>query len=234
MFAQPPQPQETNAVFGTPGLTSNRSTHYDLGVEHEFTRHIEASLDGFYKQLDNLVEPGLGNTGSGVVYGAETLLRYKPDERFFGWVAYTLSRSLRRTQQGAPLRTFQFDETHILTVLGSYRIGKGWEFGMRYRLTSGYMYTPNGYGFYDENIGTYLPLSSYPPNDSRLPLFHALDVRVDKTWKPYWGKLSIYLDVLNVYNQGNVLGYSYDYNFTHSAQANDLPIIPSIGVRAEY
>jgi len=234
LFAQPPQAQETNNVFGMSGLTSNRAYHYDVGVERVVTRQIEASLEGFYKQLSNLVEPGLGNTGSGVVYGAETLIRYKPDERFFGWIAYTLSRSLRRDEPGAPLRVFQFDETHVLTVLGSYRIGRGWELGMRYRLSSGYMYTPNQYGFYDENIGSYLPLSAYPPDSSRLPLFHSLDIRVDKTWKYRWGKLSAYLDVLNVYNQGNVDGVVQDYNNTHSAPANDLPIIPSFGMRVEH
>jgi TonB family protein len=241
LFTQPPQPQETNAVFGMSGLTSNRATHYDLGVEHEFTDHIDASLEGFYKQLDNLVELGLGNTGSGQVIGAETLIRYKPSDRFFGWIAYTLSQSLRRREPGAPLQLFQYDETHILTVLGSYRLGKGWEFGMRYRLSSGYMYTPEGYGFYDENIGTYLPLASYPAYGSRLPLFHALDVRVDKTWEFRWcgrcetpGKFSAYLDILNVYNQGNVDGISYDYNNTHTSYANDLPIIPSLGLRLEY
>jgi TonB family protein len=235
LFTQPPQPQETNAVFGTPGLTSNRAYHYDVGVERVFTRNIEASLEGFYKQLDHLVEAQLGNTGTGVVYGGETLIRYKPDERFFGWIAYTLSQSLRRTQPGAPLRTFQFDETHILTVLGSYRIGRGWELGMRYRLSSGYMYTPNQYGFYDENVGTYVPLSAYPPNGSRLPLFHSLDIRVDKTWLMKGGvKIGAYLDVLNVYNQANVAGISYDFNYTHSAPASDLPIIPSVGLRIEY
>jgi TonB family protein len=234
LFAQPPQTQETNAVFGMSGLTSNRALHYDAGVEHVFTRNVEASVEGFYKQLDNLVEPGLGNTGSGVVYGGETLIRYKPDERFFGWIAYTLSRSLRRDQPGAPLRIFQYDETHVLTVLGSYRIGRGWELGMRYRLTSGFMYTPNAYGFYDENIGTYLPLSGYPPFQSRLPLFHSLDIRVDKAWQFGWGRLSAYLDVLNVYDQGNVDGLTYDFNYTHTAYANDLPIIPSIGLRVEH
>ena len=241
LYTQPPQPQETNATFGQAGLTSNRAYHYDIGVEREFTDHIDARVDAFYKQLDNLVEQGLGNTGSGQIIGGETLIRYKPDNRFFGWIAYTLSQSQRRTQPGAPLRTFQFDETHILTILGSYRLGRGWELGMRYRLSSGYMYTPSTYGFYDENIGTNLPLTSYPSYNSRLPLFHALDVRVDKTWEFPWcrtcenpGKFSIYLDVLNVYNEGNVDGYSYDYNYTHTAQANDLPIIPSLGMRLEY
>ncbi|HTQ46699.1 MAG TPA: TonB family protein, partial [Polyangiaceae bacterium] len=120
LFTQPPDVSQTNAVFGTPGLVSNRAYHYDVGVERQVTDHITASLDGFYKQLDNLVEQGLGNTGSGDVIGAETLLRYSPDERFFGWIAYTLSRSERRPSPSQPLRLFQYDETHILTVLGSY------------------------------------------------------------------------------------------------------------------
>jgi TonB family protein len=234
VFTQPPTPQQNNTVFGMPGLSSNRALHYDLGVERVFTRNIEASLEGFYKQLDDLVQSGLGNTGSGVVYGAETLIRYKPDERFFGWIAYTLSRSLRRTQPGAPLRVFQYDETHVLTVLGSYRLGRGWEIGARYRLTSGYMYTPQTYGFYDENVGTYIPLASYPTFNSRLPLFQSLDIRVDRTWDLGWGKFHAYLDVINVYNQGNVDGLSYDFNSTHSTYANDLPIIPSIGAKLEY
>jgi TonB family protein len=233
LFAQPPMPQETNAVFGTPGLTNNRAYHYDVGVEREFTRHIEASLDGFYKQLDNLVTQQLGNTGSGVIYGAETLIRYKPDERFFGWLAYTLSRSTRRDAPGMPLRLSQYDETHILTVLGSYRLGRGWEFGARYRLTSGYMYTPETYGYYDENIGTYLALQSQPPFNSRLPLFNSLDLRVDKTWTYGWGKVGAYLDVLNVFNNGNVAGINYDYNSTHSSYLSDLPILPSLGLRVE-
>jgi TonB family protein len=234
IYDQPPLEQQTNAVFGRPGLASERSVQYDLGVEREFTKNIEGSLEGFYKQLDDLVVAGLGNTGSGLVYGSELLLRYKPDERFFGWLSYTLSRSVRRDAPGMPLRIFQYDETHVLTVLGSYRLGDGWEFGARYRLVSGYMYTPSQYGFYDENVGTPLPISNYPPNGSRLPLFHSLDLRVDKTWKMRWGKLGLYLDVLNVYNQGNVDGYSYDYNFTHQAPANDLPILPSFGVRGEF
>ena len=233
LFAQPPQPQETNAVFGTPGLTSNRAYHYDVGVEREFTRNIEASIEGFYKQLDHLVENQLGNTGTGLVYGAETLIRYKPDDRFFGWVAYTLSHSERRDAPNLPTHLFQYDETHILTVLGSYRLGAGWEFGARYRLTSGYMITPQNYGYYDENSSMYLPIVAQPPFGVRLPLFQSLDLRVDKTWKTSWGKFSAYLDVLNVFNNGNVAGISNNFNFTLSSYASDLPILPSIGLRAE-
>ena len=122
----------------------------------------------------------------------------------------------------------------MLTVLGSYRIGRGWELGMRYRLASGYMYTPNAYGFYDENVGTYLPLSSYPTYGSRLaalslarhPRRQDLDLSL--------GKDQRVPRRLNVYNQGNVDGITYDYNYTHMAYANDLPIIPNMGLRVEH
>ncbi|MCL2447841.1 MAG: TonB family protein [Polyangiaceae bacterium] len=234
IFTQPPQPQETNAVFGMPGLTSNRAYHYDVGIEHEFTPQIEATLDGYYKQLDHLVVQGLGNTGSGVVYGAELLLRYKPDAHFFGWMSYSLSRSVRRDAPGMPLRIFQYDETHVLTAVGSYKLGRGWEFGARFRLTSGYMDTTQQYGYLDETVGVYNPLQAYPPNSTRLPLFTSLDVRIDKTWKFRWGSLGMYLDVWNVYNNSNVDGLGYNFNSTKQSPVGDLPILPSLGVHLEY
>jgi hypothetical protein len=233
IFTQPPQPQETNIVFGTPGLTSNRAYHYDVGIEREFTANIDASLDGYYKQLDHLVVQSLGNTGSGLVYGAELLVRYKPDEHFFGWLSYSLSRSVRRDAPGMPLRLFQYDETHVLTVLGSYKLGLGWEFGARFRLVSGYMDTTQQYGYLDESIVSELALQAYPQFATRLPLFDSLDLRVDKTWKFRWGSIGAYLDVLNVYNNNNVDGLGYNYNSTKFSYVSDLPILPSLGIRGE-
>ena len=205
-----------------------------MGVERELTRQIDASLDGFYKQLDHLVIEGVGNTGSGDVYGAEFFIRYKPDERFFGWLTYTLSRSERRINPGMPLTLFQWDETHVLTVLGSYRLGRGWELGARFRLASGYMYTPQAIRLLRREH-RHLPAAADVPGlrQSRLPLFHALDIRVDKTWKRPWGSFGLFLDVINVYNNANVDGVNYDFNSTHSSWANDLPFLPSLGLRVE-
>ncbi len=44
---------------------------------------------------------------------------------------------------------------------------------------------------------------------------------------------SMYLDLQNVYDQQNIEGIAYDYNFTHSTFVNGLPIIPSFGMRFE-
>jgi hypothetical protein len=175
----------------------------------------------------------LGNVGEGRAFGIETLLRYKPDARFFGFVAYTLSRSVRKDGPDEPEKLFNFDQTHILTAIGSYRLGRGWEIGARLRYVSGSLTTPQTYGFYDATVGSYIPLAGFPPSSQRNPAFHQLDVRIDKSWQLGVVKLSAYLDIYNVYNQANVEGVSYNYNSTLSTNASGIPFLPSIGIRGE-
>ncbi len=241
VFHEPPQPQETNVVYGTPGVASNRSIHYSTGVEQELARRVDVSVEGFYKQLDNLVSRvpndrgsfSYANRGSGYVVGAETLLRYKADSRFFGWIAYTLSRSVRRQNPGEELQLFQYDQTHILTALGSYRLGRGWEFGVRYRFVSGPLDTPCNGGIYNSAAAAYGCIQG-AQFSQRLPAFQQLDLRVDKQWYYQTWRLSAYLDILNVYNRRNPEALSFNYNFTQATYQSGLPIIPSVGVRAEF
>ncbi|WP_437592669.1 TonB-dependent receptor domain-containing protein [Sorangium sp. So ce1000] len=256
VFHQPPQFQEVIPPLGNPGLKSTRALHYAVGVEQELTRHIEASAEGFYKQLDELVvgvnRPGsvqldYQNVGSGRVIGGEFLLKYKPDDRFFGWAAYTLSRSTRVPEPGEPERLVPFDQTHILTVLGSYRLGDGWEFGARFRLVSGNLVTPNVCNVNEQSCdpyrtnalfyaptGTYTPIPFSGPNSERLPAFHQLDLRLDKTWRFKSWRLSAYLDVQNVYNNANSEAIQYNYNYTARQYVTGLPVLPSLGMRGEF
>jgi TonB family protein len=234
VYYQPPQPIETDPVFGQGGLASNRSVAYDVGFEQDFTRQVDLSTDVFYKSLDRLVTQGAGNSGDGFAYGAEWLLKYKPDPRFFGWVAYMISRSERRALPTDELQLFRFDQTHVLTVLGSYKLGHGWQLGARFRLVSGNLYEPTGYGAFDATAGTSLSVQAPPQMSVRLPLFEQLDLRVDKTWTFAAWKLTTYLDVQNVYNRPNAEGVSYNYNSTKSTTVTGLPLLPSLGLRAEF
>ncbi|MFT3769901.1 MAG: TonB-dependent receptor [Minicystis sp.] len=256
LFHQPPQFQEVSTAFGNPKLKSNRSIQYSLGFEQELTRQVTASVEGFYKQLDGLVVGSAspsgasieyGNTGTGWVVGSELLLKYKPDSRFFGWLAYTISRSVRRDSPDAAERLVPFDQTHILTVLGSYRLGNGWEIGARFRLVSGNLVSPyvcnplsstcdpaRTNALFNGGSGTYVPIPLGGPASERLPLFHQLDIRVDKQWKFKRWQLSAYLDVQNAYNQANIEAIGYNFNFTGRSYVAGLPILPSIGVRGEF
>ena len=233
-YTNPPQPQETNSIYGVPGTRSIIANHYGFGGEQEITKQIEVSTEAFYRQYDGIIVQGQGNTGEGRAFGLETLLRYKPDEKFFGFIAYTLSRSVRREAPDEPEHLAFYDQTHILTAIGSYRLGRGWEIGARFRLVSGNMRTPQSYGFFDNNVGSYIPGISFPPYSVRNPMFHQLDVRIDKSWYFKEGvKMSAYLDVYNAYNHGNVEGVSYNFNQTQSTFATGIPILPSLGMRLE-
>lgn len=246
-YYQPPQFQETDEVFGTPGLRSNRAVHYSVGVEQEFTRQIEVSVEGYYKDLTRLVSrtEAIGgsnflyaNRGSGSVVGMEVLAKYKPDAHFFGWLAYTLSRSVRRDNPEEEDHLFQYDQTHILTVLGSYRLGAGWEFGARFRLISGNLVTPvvrppGITALYAADAAAYAPIEGAPFSE-RLPLFHQLDIRVDKSWQFRKWRLSAYLDVQNSYNNAAREVLNYNYNYTLRSYQQGIPFLPSLGVRGEF
>lgn len=238
-FSQPPEGQESDPVFGTPTVQSNHSMHYSVGFEQDLSKQIMLSMEGYYKSTYHLVTSQdfvYGNNGSGHVIGLETLLKYQADERFFGWIAYTLSRSVDRDCDDCDLQTFPYDQTHNLILLGSYRLGRGWEVGARFRLVSGRMVTPVASpinSIFAGDAGSYVPIQGRP-NSERLPLFHSLDVRIDKRFQFRTWQLSTYLDIQNVYNYAAREGYVYNYNFSQQAYQTGLPIIPSLGVRGEF
>jgi TonB family protein len=244
LYYQPPDFQETNEVYGTPGIGSNRAIHYALGIEQELSKQVELSVEGFYKDLDSLVARApsgagfaYGNSGDGSVIGLETLLKYKPDKRFFGWVAYTLSRSVRRDAPGEEEYLFDFDQTHNLILLGSYRLARGWEFGARFRVVSGNLETPvvrapELTSLYSSDGAAYAAIQG--DRTERLPLFHQLDLRIDKRWQFEYWRFATYLDVQNVYNNRAVEGTNYNYNYSQRSRIRGVPILPSIGVRGEF
>jgi TonB family protein len=232
-YFQPPQLVETVPVFGQTGLRSNRSVQVDAGVEQELSYQVDLSLDAFDSTLDRLVVPGSGNSGEGRAYGVEWLLRYKADSHFYGWIAYTLSRSERRVSPSHPLYPYDFDQTHNLSVVGSWRIDDHWRVGARFRFTSGNPYTPQAPGALDAGSATYLPTPALVPNGSRLPPFHQLDLRVDRTWTAGALRLTAYVDIENVYSYQAPIGLSYSFDYTKSEFARGLPILPSIGLRGE-
>jgi TonB family protein len=240
VYYQPPQPQEISPVFGTPGLRSNRSYHLSLGLEQSLDRRVEISVEGFYKILDDLVvrsaSPSGGtietNLGTGNVVGAEVLIRLKPDDRLFGWIAYTLSRATRVDGPGLPEHLFRFDQTHILTALASYRVGHGWEIGARFRVVSGNPYTPCLGGALDAATTSYSCIAG-PSFSDRLPIFHQLDLRLDKHWYFDGYQISAYLDVYNAYDRGNAEGIAYNFDYSQHIYQTGLPIVPSLGIRGE-
>jgi TonB family protein len=244
LFQQPPQPDESAAGFGNPHLLAPRAVHWSAGAEQKVIDGLDADVTGFYKELSRLVvrnpasaydpsAPVYLSEGVGRVYGLEATLKARFGDRFFGWVAYTHQRAFRTDHPGSVERRFDYDQPHILTVLGTWTFNPKYSLGARFRLVSGNPTTPVTGSVLDASSGTFVPTYG-AVNTDRLPTFAQLDVRFDRTWTYKTWKLGLYLDVQNVSNRGNVEGYSYSYDYASRTPATGLPILPILGIQGEW
>ena len=223
-----------------------RAQQYSVGLEEELSRHIDWSVEGFFINRDQLVtgdtEPDgtlrVENEGTGDTLGFESFLRYHSHDRFFGWVAYTLSRTLMRVPQEEERFPSDFDQTHNLIVVGSVDIGRGWRAGGRFRYVTGNPFTdiarlPRTPSLFDAQTGQYVAQYT-SPNAERFPDVYQLDVRLDKRWQFGRWALTTYLDVRNATNHRVVDYFEYNYDFTQREEVQGLTVLPSLGVRGEF
>jgi TonB family protein len=237
-YSQPPLFWMAVPRVGNSDLDPYHAWQTSAGIEQSFGKKFKLGVEGFHKQLDHVIvgtvdggPPGFVNEGKGRIIGAEFSAEARPDDRTFGYVAYTLSRS-ERSEHGRPYRLFDHDQTHILSLAASRRLGGGWELGTRFRLVSGEPTTPVVGRTFDARTGVYLPEYG-GVNSERNPTFHQLDVKVEKAFQLGVLTLTPYLEVQNVYNAKNAEGYEYNYDYTKREQANGLGLFPNLGVRGE-
>ena len=247
LFYEEPQFDETDDVFGNPGLGAERAIHYSLGGEWKPKKFLLFDGTVFYKDMADLVSPTervrmdgdkvvpliYDNGGVGRVMGFELLVRHDFSSNFMGWVAYTLSKSERQDSGTSGYRLFDFDQTHILTIVGSYKLPRNWEASGRFRFVSGNPRTPVVGSTYDASRDVYQPMYG-ATNSDRNGSFHQLDLRLDKKWIYDAWMLNFYVDLQNVYDRANPEGLSYNYDFSLNKVQGGLPILTIVGLKAEF
>lgn len=275
LYNQMPEPRYILPSLGNPTLSPERANQFVVGYEQDFPNAVSLDFQLFYTLRKNLVAGSRSvyaskgtrtpevwaNTGVGRSYGLEVLLRRTPtaEGMFYGWIAYTLSRSMHRDHpvgstyfeeraDGQRLETpytardtqemlSAFDQTHILTVVAQWTLPGDIDAGFRFRLVSGNPYTPQEGGriYVDLDRDRYQnDLTDVPRNSGRMPLFSQLDIRVEKTFVFDLWKLTPYLELLNATNRRNPESYSYDYRWRQRVTASLLPLVPVLGVKGEF
>jgi len=220
---------------------------YSLEVE-TFYKKIQNRID-YIDGADLIANKALEQiilNGQMRSYGLEVMLR-KNEGRLTGWVSYTLSKSEQQTPGRNASETginngkwysSIYDKLHNLAVTGSYNLNKKWDFGANFALQSGQPVTyPNGqYTYQDISVPSY-----GLRNESRLPIYHHLDIsatltphRNDKrSWKAEW-VFSIY----NLYNQKNAASINFQQNAdtgrNEALRTSIFGIVPAVSYNFKF
>jgi hypothetical protein len=124
-----------------------------------------------------------------------------------------------------------YDQTHVLGILASYELGRGFEVGARFRYSTGMPRTPavDSYRaglFYEPILGA--------QNSIRIPAFYQFDLRLEKGFVVLRKKLSVYLDVQNVTNRKNPEEIIYSQDYHQRSTISGLPTLAVAGARLDF
>ncbi|WP_057936095.1 TonB-dependent receptor [Algoriphagus resistens] len=219
-----------------------RSDQVSLGLFRNFdSNKWEFSLEGYYKDFKNIIDLRNGAqilftdqieteilSGNGWAYGAEFLLR-KNVGKTTGWLAYTWSRSWRKTPGVSKGMKYnpRYDRPHDITLVLNHEFSPSWSAGLTFIYTTGQAVS-FPVGLYTVDLQA-VPLYSEYRNQDRFPDYHRMDASVTwrnadkgRKWKGSWN-FSIY----NLYGRKNPFSYEFreiyndDINYR---SADDGPI----------
>jgi TonB family protein len=125
--------------------------------------------------INRLFQPQVGRA-----YGLEMLIHSEARNGLFGWLAYTLSLS-ERQRQGEAWAPYDFDRTHLVSLVGGLPLQRNWDLSLRLQYQSGRPAT-----------------TTYGYNTGRIDPYTRIDVRIDKraVWKTWL--LDFYVDLTNI------------------------------------
>lgn len=242
-YRQAPAPEDLSAAFGNPRLPNARAVHAVVGGAIELSPRLSLELTGFATNSWRLAmrseaaaplpAEALEPSGYGRSHGLQVMLRQSEWRGLFGWVTYTFMRSQRRNQADSPWRLSDYDQTHVLTLVGGYALPLGFDLGARFRLASGFPRTEVVGAWFDATRNLFQP-SFGAHNEIRLPLFVQLDLRLGKSFELERSKLDIYLEVLNVWNRRNTEEFVYSSDYQQRSGLRGFPVLPAFGVQWDF
>ena len=205
-----------NNIFLNKTSKYTRSDHIVGGIEFNWSESSRLTLELFNKKYNNypvsvldgvsLANKGgdfevLGNEeiltiGKGKSYGLEFLYQQKLKNNFYGILSYTLFYSKFSGLDKVYFPSV-WDNRHILSFTGGYKLKKNWELSSKIRYTGKTPYAPvdifSSVKSYPEIIFDYSKLGNY-----YLTEFTKLDIRIDKRWNFKSTSMNFYIDIENL------------------------------------
>ena len=215
-------------VPATDKIAPQESSQYSLGFTYSLPElGLEATIEGYYKELDNLIEYQEGAnflrlnedwqnkvvSGRGESYGVELFIRRNWD-KMEGWLGYTLAWANRTFEEINFGKSFpyRYDRRHDVNLVltrhlkDNIQASANWVYGTGIALTlpfSEYLGTTSLVGREDFPLLSLLDFESR--NAFRQRASHRLDISISFIKEKKWGKRTWLVTIYNAYNRKNPL-----------------------------
>ncbi len=251
-YAQFPDVAYLFSQYGSPSLPPALATHYIASFEQRigpvsrlrvqayrredrnllFRPHEEARLTPGGILGDNFQAPLAGSL-RGYARGLEFFVQRRTANRLTGWVSYTLG--FARMQDALTGLRFPSDQDqrHTVNVYLGCRIRPSVNLSTKWTYGSGFPIP----GFFEKKGASYY--LSAERNRARLDSYERTDVRLNKERVFERWKMTVYAEVVNVFNRPNSRFDSYNGYDGSTRQAylsfsGMFPVLPSAGLTLEF
>ncbi|MCG8604789.1 TonB-dependent receptor, partial [bacterium] len=248
-------------------LRLQTANHYLAGLQMELAG-MQFSVEGYYKKIENQLTffTTASDTAFQKMIGRSILSRNKSlnitsrlsqgTARDFGVefslqrfgsrlnlnLNYTLSYSKQDLPSIAKLHgNFSAtDQRHLLKAFSQYRMGRGWNLGLRWLLTSGrpMLLDGNSDGTTDSQAGLQ---GCTPQNPCRYPTYHRLDINLARNFRWNGWKFTAYLQLPDIYRRRNIESLLfYELDWGQGSQPSKqllfptMPVVPTFGISVEF
>ena len=236
---------------------------YIMGLEQWIGNGWYANLEAYYKPYDNTLttnpdnDPSIDSDdyieGTGVVYGAEFLLK-KSSGKLNGWIGYSYTKSEKFfdfnsdgrviTSQGE-VYTPKYDQPHTLNIVASYTPKEKNTYSVTISTNSGMPYTPVLGYTYTQNSGLGGTSSFFQPynnlvqiNGNRYSARYPAYFRMDVGWNHRFnikGHPAVFkFQLVNATNHFNTFFYNWNLEEKIVTAVGMFPFLPTFGLEFKF
>jgi outer membrane receptor for ferrienterochelin and colicin len=256
LFHQSQRPYELQVEDGeTEFHPTERSEHWIAGFERIFdgglafraelyqrmVRNPRPRYENLYEVLNTFpeVEPDRVRIAPdrSAAEGIELFLQGNAGKRLAWWINYALART--EDEFGELEAPRGIDQRHTLNIDLDYRILKQWRLNLAWRYHSGWPTTPLSLEEEIDEFGEtiYVPVLG-PLNSERLSDYHRMDVRASREFPLKGGRLTLFIDIQNLYDRQNIAGFDTEIDEEEGTIFSETEywagILPSAGITYEF
>nr|WP_255727769.1 TonB-dependent receptor [Rhodohalobacter sulfatireducens] len=244
------------AWLPTPNDERMEAIHSLVGWQQQLGSGLQFSAEGYYKKLQN-IPVSVWSTiaefttdiafANGDIWGADVRLEYN-HRLFYAFLGYGYSWTKYRSAQenfnvwfGSPIQSYHpgHDRRHQINSMVSAYLGK-YTVGLRWQMGTGLPFTrqmgSDGIFLYEDGLPNVRTDYGTPrvildkPFKGRTPIYHRLDVSLEREFEVGFGTLFAQAGAINTYNRTNLFYYDV---FTQR-RINQLPFAPYASLKMEF